>query len=66
MMTDEKIEEVKRLLREKGIRIDLSGCGCCGSPTLSLEIDGKLIVYDEDDANIDMLKDPRESTYEPH
>lgn len=54
-MTDEQLKEVKRMLKEKGIRISISGCGCCGSPTVDLEIDGILLIDDEDNLCMSMF-----------
>lgn len=38
------IEEIETLLKSKGIRLCIGGCGCCGSPWVALEVDGELIV----------------------
>lgn len=51
-----KIEEIKKILEEKGVKIEIGGCGCCGSPWVTLEVDGQKIV-DEEDFNINMFKD---------
>lgn len=49
----ETIEQrIQRLLAERGVKIKLGGCGCCGSPWLKLEIDGET-VFDDDDAYLD-------------
>ncbi len=44
-------------LRAKGIRISIGGCGCCGSPFVKLEVDGEVLVMDEDDFNLNMFDD---------
>ncbi|HQZ43705.1 MAG TPA: hypothetical protein PK735_12525, partial [Flavobacteriales bacterium] len=44
-------------LKKKGVRISIGGCGCCGSPFVKLEIDGQVIVMDEDNFNLDMFED---------
>jgi hypothetical protein len=36
--------------------MEVSGCGCCGSPTLVFEHDGETI-YDGSNAHIDMFND---------
>lgn len=46
-------EEVKELLKAKGVSLNVSGCGCCDSPWVALEIDGVLVV-DEGFYNLDM------------
>lgn len=48
-------EEIEKLLEEKGIKISIGGCGCCGSPWVTLEIDEKMIVDNEEDFAIDMF-----------
>jgi len=52
---EEKIELVKKILLENGIRIDLGGCGCCGSPWFKFEYKGEIIL-DENGVNIDMFE----------
>ena len=49
-MTDKEFkDQVVKILADRGIRISVSACGCCGSPWVSLEVDGKLIVDNEED-----------------
>ena len=40
----DKLEEVKKQLLARGIRMSVDGCGCCSSPWLAVEIDGEMIV----------------------
>jgi hypothetical protein len=54
---EKKIERVKEILREHDIKIDVGGCGCCGSPFFSFEYKGEKIIDDEDYCNIDMFGD---------
>jgi len=44
-------EKVAALLKERGVRIFTSACGCCEGVTFALEIDGKMIVDHETDWN---------------
>ena len=48
------LREFKRIMEESGIRIVISGCGCCGSPSVSMWYKEELIVDDESDFNINM------------
>lgn len=43
-MSKEKLQNIKGALRAKGIRIHVGGGGCCRSPWMALEVDGKMIV----------------------
>lgn len=42
-------EKMKKILTKHGIKMSISGCGCCGSPWVSFEYNGKMIVDDEVD-----------------
>lgn len=51
-------DQLKVALKERGIAMDVGGCGCCGSPWLKVAIDD-VVVYDADDASFDMI--PKEN-----
>jgi hypothetical protein len=60
-----QIDEAKRLLAEAGFKIEIGGCGCCGSPWVKLSHQGKLIIADEnghavDNGEIDMFGEASE------
>lgn len=42
-------DELVAVLKERGIELNLAGCGCCGSPWLEVKVDGKS-VYETDHA----------------
>ena len=44
----EKIETLKRILREVGIEMQVNGCGCCGSPYVHFEFNGDEVISDDD------------------
>jgi len=50
-------EKIAEILKEHGIKIEIGGCGCCGSPWVSFEYKGEMIIKDQDDFKIDMFKD---------
>lgn len=54
-------EMVAALLLAKGIKLEVGGCGCCGSPWISLEIDGTKIVDHEDNFTLNMFADENPS-----
>lgn len=54
--TNEQIEDVMRLLKEKGILMSISSCGCCDGISLHVQHDGKVIA-DTSYAQFDMFKD---------
>lgn len=45
------IDRIKAILEQHGIRMSVSGCGCCGSPTVSFEYNGEKILDEADDAS---------------
>ena len=50
-------EKIAEILKEHGIKIEIGGCGCCGSPWVSFEYKGEMIIKDEDYFKIDMFED---------
>lgn len=42
----ESVAKMVEILRSKGIRMVVEGCGCCGSPDVEFEYDGQIIVSD--------------------
>ena len=50
---------VLETLEERGIKLVLGGCGCCGSPWLEIDIDGEN-KFDDDSIKIDMRKEKEE------
>lgn len=61
MDINDQIDEVKRILNTRGIEMNIYGCGCCGSPTVSFKCDGKQLVYRVDDFSFEMFKPVKES-----
>lgn len=51
----ENIEVVKSILEKNGIQMNVGGCGCCGSPSVSFLYKGELILEYVDDCNIEMF-----------
>ena len=41
-------------LLAKGVKLAVSGCGCCGSPSVTIIIDGETLVKDVEDYNISL------------
>ena len=41
-----KVKEIRDILRDRGIDLEITGCGCCDSPSVKLTIDGILLVDD--------------------
>lgn len=39
--------ELDALLKARGVALTIWGCGCCGSPTVSLSLDGVVVINDE-------------------
>ena len=48
-------EKMIEILKQHNIKIEIGGCGCCGSPWVSFEYNGEKIVENEDDFSIDMF-----------
>ena len=47
------MEKVKRILENAGIKMDIGGCGCCGSPWIKMTYKGELI-FNGDEASFYM------------
>jgi len=54
---EQKIEQVKKILADHGIKMSVSACGCCDSPWVSFEYDGLVIADSEHDFNFEMFSD---------
>ena len=52
-----KIERVKKILKESGIRMYVGACGCCNSPWVTFEKDGELILNDEEFCDFSMFEE---------
>lgn len=44
-----------KLLETNDIKIELSGCGCCGSPSLKFAYKNN-VIYEDDSVDINMFK----------
>lgn len=53
MNKQEQIEKMKKILKENGIEMQVSGCGCCGSPWVTFKYKGEEIIDDERDCEFD-------------
>ena len=51
----EALDEIKKILAAAGIRMSVFGCGCCESPHVVFEKDGKVIV-DADNFSFTMFE----------
>ena len=61
MNKDAAMKRVSEILESHGAKILVSGCGCCGSPTVRFEYRGEKVTGDDkyglDGFNIDMFYD---------
>ena len=39
-----RVKKVVEILKSHGIKMKIGGCGCCGSPWVSFEYNGEVIV----------------------
>jgi hypothetical protein len=49
------LTRVECALRARGVFLDISGCGCCGSPRVRIEIEGDLLV-DTENFELEMIE----------
>lgn len=56
MSIEDQIEKAKKLLAEAGFKLEVGGCGCCGSPWVRLEHRGEPIIFDTDGLSLDGVK----------
>lgn len=40
----EKLKKALEALESLGVKLEVSGCGCCGSPWVSIEVEGEMLV----------------------
>jgi hypothetical protein len=52
---EERKKQAIKALQRKGVRLNIGACGCCDSPWVSIEIDGELLIDDEDRFELDMI-----------
>jgi hypothetical protein len=52
MTPEEKLIEI---LKKHGIEMNIEGCGCCGSPGVSIRYNGEIIIKEKDYFNIEMI-----------
>jgi hypothetical protein len=58
MTLTEKLKQEARVIEEfskRNIRVEIGGCGCCGSPWVKVEVD-KEVILDQDEVFIDMFE----------
>lgn len=46
MSEEEQIKRAKFLLTNRDFVLIVNGCGCCGSPSVYLELEGEPIIFD--------------------
>lgn len=51
------VKKIEEILKEHDIKIEINGCGCCGSPWVSFEYKGERIIDNEFDFYINMFND---------
>ena len=51
-----KIRKIHSILKSHGVALNISGCGCCGSPVVHIKVDGETIV-DEEGFCVEMIQD---------
>ncbi|WP_304634031.1 hypothetical protein [Pseudoalteromonas sp.] len=59
-----QIAEAMSLLKASGFKLLVEGCGCCGSPLVKLEYNGKPVIATPkgaavDECDIDMFEEPQ-------
>lgn len=54
VVEQEKRDRIKQILSEKGIQMNIGGCGCCGSPWITLKLDDDTVIDTE--GSIKMFK----------
>jgi len=60
METDKAKELMIKILKNYGIEMEVFGCGCCGSPTVSFSWNGESLLKDEDSCNFSTNEEKNE------
>lgn len=40
------VADLEKVLHDRGIELEVLGCGCCGSPIVRARIDGEFLIGD--------------------
>jgi hypothetical protein len=57
---EEQLKIVMKILKSHGIEMNVSACGCCNSPWISMRYNGELVAYYTNELNLEMFDEEGE------
>lgn len=57
-LKNKQIEEARAILEKHGIKMFIDACGCCGSPWVKMDYQGKRIIFNPEADSQALIESP--------